>query len=129
VESALSLGHPRARDDIGAIAARDQDALQGKNLVETLVPFQMVYADGIERLACESLVERQRWVNRLWYVPNLVAMALSDRSLGRQSINQLLVFDPDPLLVLSGQFFRWKVRAVSAHIRAQALDQQSTFRR
>ncbi|KAF5339034.1 hypothetical protein D9758_014100 [Tetrapyrgos nigripes] len=26
VESALSLGHPRARDDVGAIAAREQDA-------------------------------------------------------------------------------------------------------
>jgi hypothetical protein len=67
VESALSLGHPRAVDDVGAIAAKFQDETHGTEFTESLVPFWMVYADGVERLACESLVERQRWVNRLWY--------------------------------------------------------------
>lgn len=71
-ESALSSGHPRGRDDIGAIAARSQDESEGTSLVETLVPFLMVYTDGVERLACESLIERQRWVNRIWYVVEII---------------------------------------------------------
>lgn len=36
--------------------------------MDMLVPFHMLYADGVERLAAESLLERQKWVNRLWYV-------------------------------------------------------------
>ena len=36
--------------------------------MDTLVPFQMLYADGVERLAAESLLERQKWVNRIMYV-------------------------------------------------------------
>lgn len=35
--------------------------------MEMLVPFHMLYADGVERLGAESLLERQKWVNRLWY--------------------------------------------------------------
>ncbi len=66
VESALSLGHPRAAEDVGAISARQQDATEDTELVDTLVPFWMVYPDGVERLATESLIERQRWVNRIW---------------------------------------------------------------
>lgn len=68
VESALSLSHPRARDDVGAIAAREQDALSQSELglVESLVPFWMVYGDGVERLACDSLVQRLRWIERIW---------------------------------------------------------------
>lgn len=38
------------------------------SLMETLVPFHMIYADGVERLGTESLGERSKWVNRLWYV-------------------------------------------------------------
>jgi hypothetical protein len=37
-------------------------------LVDLLVPFQMVYEDGVERLAAETLLERQKWVNRIWCV-------------------------------------------------------------
>ncbi|KAJ3767681.1 hypothetical protein FB446DRAFT_819548 [Lentinula raphanica] len=63
VESALSLSHPRERDDVGAIAAREQDALSQSGveigLIESLVPFWMVYGDGVERLACDSLVQRE----------------------------------------------------------------------
>ncbi|KAL0574078.1 hypothetical protein V5O48_007887, partial [Marasmius crinis-equi] len=75
VESALSLGHPRARDDVGAVAARQQDSASrprgdSDGLVESLVPFWMVYGDGVERLACESLVERQRWIGRIWEAIN-----------------------------------------------------------
>lgn len=68
VESALSLSHPCARDDVGEIAAREQDALSQSELglVESLVPFWMVYGDGVERLACDSLVQRLRWIERIW---------------------------------------------------------------
>ncbi|KAJ3746573.1 hypothetical protein DFH05DRAFT_963315 [Lentinula detonsa] len=70
VESALSLSHPRARDDVGAIAAREQDGLSQNGveigLIESLVPFWMVYGDGVERLACDSLVQRLRWIERIW---------------------------------------------------------------
>ena len=31
--------------------------------MDMLVPFQLLYADGIERLAAESLLERQKWVS------------------------------------------------------------------
>ncbi|KAJ3756688.1 hypothetical protein EV361DRAFT_950843 [Lentinula raphanica] len=45
------------RDDVGAIAAREQDPLPQSaveiGLIETLVPFWMVYRDGVERLACD----------------------------------------------------------------------------
>lgn len=68
VESALSLDHPRTVDDVGAIAAREQDSAEGSDLIHALVPFWMVYADGVERVAAESILERQRWVTRIWYV-------------------------------------------------------------
>jgi hypothetical protein len=62
--------HPSARDDVGSVAALLQSAGEpGMDaLMNTLVPFQMVYEDGVERLAAESLLERQKWVNRIWYV-------------------------------------------------------------
>ena len=53
-QTAYSRLHPLARDDVGT-------------LMDTLVPFQMLYADGVERLAAESLLARQRWVNQIMY--------------------------------------------------------------
>lgn len=88
VESALSLGHPRAQDDVGTVAARTQDRAHGTELVETLVPFWMVYGDGVERLASESLVERQRWYNRIWYVEIGVFTLLADITVGTPSIDR-----------------------------------------
>jgi hypothetical protein len=68
VQSTPSPTHPSARDDVGTIAARQQSGeAAGLPLMDILVPFQMLYADGVERLAAESLLERQKWVNRLWY--------------------------------------------------------------
>ncbi|KAF5346216.1 hypothetical protein D9757_014048 [Collybiopsis confluens] len=71
VEIALTLSHPRAQDDVGAVAAREQDTLAhgGEGgidigLMESLVLFWMVYGDGVERLAC--LVQRLRWIERIW---------------------------------------------------------------
>ena len=61
--------HPIARDDVGTIAARDQsNEPNSLPLMDMLVPFHMMYADGVERLAAESVLERQKWVNRIWYV-------------------------------------------------------------
>ena len=40
----------------------------GKSLTDLLVPFQMLYADGVERMAAEHLLERQKWVNQIMYV-------------------------------------------------------------
>jgi len=69
VQSTPSPTHPSARDDVGTIAARQQSGEPGGlPLMDMLVPFQMLYADGVERLAAESLLERQKWVNRLWCV-------------------------------------------------------------
>ncbi|KAJ7852300.1 hypothetical protein B0H13DRAFT_1904662 [Mycena leptocephala] len=66
VQSTPSLGHPAAREDVGSVAARAQAEGEVDTLVDLLVPFQMVYEDGVERLAAESLLERQKWVNRIW---------------------------------------------------------------
>ncbi|KAF9557793.1 hypothetical protein CPC08DRAFT_764341 [Agrocybe pediades] len=71
VQSAPSPTHPSARDDVGTMAAMQQNTEGvGQSLMETLVPFHMLYADGVERLAAESLLERQKWVNRLWETVN-----------------------------------------------------------
>jgi hypothetical protein len=68
IQSTPSPTHPSARNDVGTIAARQQSGeAGGLPLMDMLVPFQMLYANGVERLAVESLLERQKWVNRLWY--------------------------------------------------------------
>jgi hypothetical protein len=75
VQSAPSSTHPVARDDVGTLAARHQSTEpNGQPLMEMLVPFQMMYADGVERLAAESLLERQ---NRIWSVVFLVTYVSS----------------------------------------------------
>ena len=69
VQSAYSPLHPLARDDVGTLAASQQtNDRDGQSPMDTLVPFQMLYADGVERLAAESLLERQKWVNRIMFV-------------------------------------------------------------
>ena len=73
VVSVPSPTHPSAQDDVGTIAARLQSAERGgQPLVDRLVPFHLLYGDGVERVAAESLLERQRWVNYLWHVPFFV---------------------------------------------------------
>ena len=67
-QSAYSPLHPLARDDAGTLArASKLNDRDGQSLTDTLVPFQMLYADAVERLAAESLLERQKWVNRIMY--------------------------------------------------------------
>ena len=56
-----------AREDIGTIAALEMDSQEGgTRLMEVLCPFQLLYADGVERLAAESARERVRWVSAIW---------------------------------------------------------------
>lgn len=55
--------------------------------MDMLVPFHMLYADGVERLAAESLLERQKWVNRIWCVYfNLIHLldVMSDGTISQQ---------------------------------------------
>ena len=60
VVSVSSPTHPTAQDDVGTIAARLQSAERGgQPLVDMLVPFHLLYGDGVERLAAESLLECQ----------------------------------------------------------------------
>lgn len=66
IQSVPPPTHPISRDDVGTIAAREQG--NSLPLMDMLVPFHMMYADGVERLAAESVLERQKWVNRIWYV-------------------------------------------------------------
>ena len=77
VRSVPSPTHPSAKDDIGTIAAQaqaheqddpDLGHLGDMNLVEALCPFQLLYSDGVERLAAESARERVRWVSAIWSV-------------------------------------------------------------
>lgn len=68
VQPTPSPTHPSAKDDVGTVAARKQSKEKnGQPLMDMLAPFHMLYADGVERLAAESLLERQKWVNRIWY--------------------------------------------------------------
>ncbi|KAF6743475.1 hypothetical protein DFP72DRAFT_933203 [Ephemerocybe angulata] len=66
--------HPGAPEDIGIIAAGEQEAVEingGKvDLAEYLVPFQLVWPGDTERLAAESLNGRSEWVSRIWDVMN-----------------------------------------------------------
>ncbi|KAG8896916.1 hypothetical protein FRC01_011561, partial [Tulasnella sp. 417] len=63
VHIARSPSHHAARNDISSIAAREQSNAPGSdNIVDLLCPFQLIYGDGVERLAAESARERARWV-------------------------------------------------------------------
>lgn len=82
MRSVPSPSHPAAREDVGTVAARAQDAesrarrLSGRatgrdddvdgSLVDRLCPFQLMYEDGVERVAAESARERVRWVSAIW---------------------------------------------------------------
>ncbi|KAG8939328.1 hypothetical protein FRC00_013991, partial [Tulasnella sp. 408] len=62
-----SPAHHSSQNDIGSIAAREQSAQpNADNLMEILCPFQLLYGDGVERLAAESARERVRWVGAIW---------------------------------------------------------------
>ena len=67
--------HSSAREDVGTVAALAQsdesgggEGEGGRGLMELLCPFQLLYGDGVERLAAESARERVRWVSAIWCV-------------------------------------------------------------
>lgn len=67
VRSVPSPTHPSAREDVGTIAANAQVSDgQHPGLLDLLCPFQLLYGDGVERLAAESARERVRWVSAVW---------------------------------------------------------------
>lgn len=85
VRSVPSPGHPSAQDDIGTAAALQYPFLaENRELFDLcaflhhcltpsdclipVYPFLIVYADGMERLGCESALERTRWVGAIWSV-------------------------------------------------------------
>jgi hypothetical protein len=132
VQSAPSPTHPVARDDVGTLAARHQSTEPNSQpLMEMLVPFQMMYADGVERLAAESLLERQKWVNRIWYVVFLIISLLdSDNRIGRpstsQSTYQILCLSHGLQLV---PFELYSLLTVMPATRAMGLDQPYSYPR
>lgn len=65
VGSTRSPMDPRTADDVGTQAARDQ-TYADVDLMMLLLPFQLLYGDGVERLAAESPGERARWVEAIW---------------------------------------------------------------
>ncbi|KAG9080929.1 hypothetical protein FRC06_005993, partial [Ceratobasidium sp. 370] len=71
VWSVPSPSHPSARDDVGSVAAR----LQSPELAETLCPFQLLYADGVERLGTDTARERVCWVGAIWEVLATISRA------------------------------------------------------
>jgi len=69
VRSSLAPFHRDAWGDIGSIAARNQaNQDEGFDFVNDLCPFQLLYEDGVERLAASSQRERVRWVEAIWSV-------------------------------------------------------------
>ncbi|KAG1752141.1 hypothetical protein EDB19DRAFT_1094010 [Suillus lakei] len=66
VRSTPGFTHPGARGDVGGVSAAAQMTEDGVCLVEFLCPFQLLYGDGVERLAAESARERVRWVSAIW---------------------------------------------------------------
>jgi len=69
VRSSLAPFHRDAWDDIGSIVARNQaNRDQAFDFVNDLCPFQLLYEDGVERVAASSQRERVRWVGAIWYV-------------------------------------------------------------
>ncbi|PWN50333.1 hypothetical protein IE53DRAFT_101199 [Violaceomyces palustris] len=65
VHSVPSPEHPCSSADLGAIAAKRQG-------LKTLNPFQLIFDDGVERLAAESASERVRWVASIWDVIGVI---------------------------------------------------------
>ena len=88
VRSVPSPSHPSAKEDVGTIVARAQIA-EGDcpPLMELLCPFQLLYSDGVERLAAESARERVRWVTVIWYVIILPLQTRFD-GLSRQALDR-----------------------------------------
>ena len=83
--------HPSARDDVGTIAAQrqaDEGAVGEADLMEKLCPFQLLYADGVERLGAESARERVRWVSAIWEALDH-SVTIPDRSVNSSPVGSI----------------------------------------
>ncbi|TKY90718.1 hypothetical protein EX895_000716 [Sporisorium graminicola] len=73
VHSVPSPAHPSSVADVGAASARSQGIAQ-------INPFQLIFDDGVERLAAETAKERVQWVTAIWDVAGTGGpMPLSER--------------------------------------------------
>ncbi|KAJ1030198.1 hypothetical protein NDA16_001109 [Ustilago loliicola] len=61
VHSVPSPDHPSSASDVGAASARRQG-------LDSISPFQLIFDDGVERLAADSAKERVQWVSAVWDV-------------------------------------------------------------
>ncbi|KAJ9476694.1 PH domain-containing protein [Pseudozyma hubeiensis] len=61
VHSVPSPDHPSSVSDVGAASARRQG-------LDRISPFQLIFDDGVERLAAETAKERVQWVTSVWDV-------------------------------------------------------------
>ena len=68
VRAIPSPSHARAWKDFGNVRAREQvlDDTGGTVGIDELCPFQMMYADGVERLGAGSPRERAKWMTAIW---------------------------------------------------------------
>lgn len=59
VHSVPSPDHPSSLEDLGAVKARAQG-------LGNTSPFQLIFEDGVERMAAENARERVQWVSAVW---------------------------------------------------------------
>ena len=122
------------RESLGLLSEASR-SMQTESFIDMLCPFQLLYSDGIERLAAESARERVRWVSAIWYV---IFCSLSDTlklltklfTLGRLSIGHFLPF-PIPRRLNHCFVRRWaqfgRFQAFLLPTQAQALQQPCLF--
>ena len=61
VHSVPNPDHPSSASDVGAACARRQG-------LDQISPFQLIFDDGVERLAADTAKERVQWVTSVWDV-------------------------------------------------------------
>jgi hypothetical protein len=61
VHSVPGPDHPSSSEDAGAVVAREQK-------LNRICPWQLIFDDGVERMAVESAKDRVQWVNAIWDV-------------------------------------------------------------
>lgn len=61
LQSMPTTSHPTMKEDVGSMAWYREG-----NCVEDLYPIHLVFSDGVERLACETLRERLVWAGAIW---------------------------------------------------------------
>lgn len=60
-QSMPTTSHDSMREDIGSVAWN-----QEANGLDGIYPIHLIFSDGVERLACESLKERLTWAGAIW---------------------------------------------------------------